>query len=667
MSRKRLGTPRERVLGVLMLGMLAIFALRLVQLQVFEHAQWKAIARGQSLMTRYQKPSRGEIHDRNGLALAVTLPLTYAIGYRPRYVVNFANVAGTLSTLLQKSKREVQEKLQTPGFTYLARRIDWQTKEKIEALKLSCFQYDEEPRRAYPSAGTAAVVVGFANVDGKGQEGVEASMDDELSGEGYQELCRVDALRKTEAAISPIPDECRGADVTLALDLQLQTIVEEAMRDGLKDRTYERACAIMVDPHTGDVLAMATLPSFDPNHPGDFKPEYRKCWPVTDVVKPGSVMKVVPVAKALESGKLSRTSLIDCERGSWAVRGAVIHDSHPHGTLSLDDIIALSSNIGAAKVSQRFSPAEVYDKLRAFGFGNKTLVEIAGEQAGYVPPPSTWSGPTQATLAFGQGISCTPLQLTMAYAAIANGGQLLKPRLVRSVDFISGVHTDYPVEAIRRVIPATIASALTEMLVGVVDHGTATIVKVQDVTIAGKTGTAEKVDHEHNTYFSNRYIASFIGFFPAENPRSVLLVMIDDPRGEHFGGSVAGPIFKHIVEEMRLLRPQEFSAPRQSTPPPAPPVEMVVNLGTVSGNREEPLTARPAAYLPQAAAATVEYRVTAGADTSLVAVPALEGMAPAPGTSGTFAAKSEFPHVWQPHSRDAVSTGRHAGSRRHRL
>ena len=218
--------------------------------------------------------------------------------------------------------------------------------------------------------------------------------------------------------------------MTLTVDLQLQTIIEEKLRDGLKGHTFERACAVMVDPRTGDVLAMATLPTFDSNNPGDAPAADRKCWTVTDVVEPGSVLKIVPIAKALESGKLHRNTRIFCENGAYAVPGAIIHDTHRHGFLTLDDILALSSNIGAAKISQAFPPAEIYDKLRAFGFGNSTLIGLAGEQSGEVPPPSTWSGPTQATLAYGQGISVTPLQLTMAYAAIANGGLLMKPRLV---------------------------------------------------------------------------------------------------------------------------------------------------------------------------------------------------------------------------------------------
>lgn len=565
MNRPAKPFDRERLLAAVFFIVLTAFAVRLAQIQLFQHGRWSAMARSQSLMTKYQKPTRGEIRDRNGRALAVTLPLAYAVGYRPAFVLDFDYLAGVLATQLSRPRRDLREKLMEPGFAYLARRVDMQTKQKIDGFKLGCFQFDEEPRRSYPSATSAAVIVGFANVDGTGMEGIEASMNDELSGEGYAELCRVDALRKSPSPVSPVPVELRGGDVTLTLDLQLQTIVENKLQEGLRGKIYERACAIMVEPETGNVLALATLPSYDLNAPGTARPHHRRCWPVTDVVEPGSTLKIVPVAKGLESGKVTRKTRIFCENGSYPVRGAVIHDSHPHGTLTVDEILEVSSNIGAAIICQKHSPADIYDKLRAFGFGNPTQIEIASEQAGCVPAPSTWSGPTQATLAFGHGISCTPLQVVMAYAAIANGGLLMKPRLVHSVDFPSGQRTVYPAETIRRVLPEAVAHDLSDMLVGVVENGTGKAAHVEGIRIAGKTGTAEKVDSVRKTYFTDRFISSFVGFFPEEHAKYALLVMVDDPKGEYYGAAVAAPIFRSVVEELLLTRPQDFNPGTNST------------------------------------------------------------------------------------------------------
>jgi cell division protein FtsI (penicillin-binding protein 3) len=607
---------RERALAASLLVIIAVFAARLTQIQIVQHAQWSAMARAQSLLTKFQQPARGEIRDRSGRPLAVTLPLAYAVGYRPAFVLDFDELAGTLAAQLSKPRRELRDKLVSPGFAYLARRVDWQTKQTLETWRLGCFQFDEEPRRTYPSTSSAAVVVGFANVDGSGMEGIEASMNDELSGEGYRELCRVDALRKAVAPISPVPVEYRGADVTLTIDLQLQTIVEDRLREGLKDKTFERACAIMVDPRSGDIVALATLPSYDLNAPGDAPSQNRRCWPVTDVVEPGSTLKIVPISKALESGRLARDTRIFCENGSYPVRGAVIHDSHAHGSLTVEEVLALSSNIGAAKICQQFSPSEIYDKLRAFGFGNVTQIEIAGEQPGVVPSPSSWSGPTQATLAFGQGISCTPLQVVMAYSAVANGGVLMKPRLVHAVDFPSGTRHVYPSETIRRVLPERVAREATEMLVGAVEYGTGKSARVDGVRIAGKTGTAEKVDREHRKYFSDRYISSFVGFFPAENPRYVLLVMVDDPQGEYYGAAVAAPMFRAVVEELLLTRPRDFAAP-------AAPRQMALSNAPSPGDTDDLITystVHLAAVRPEA-----NSSLSLVSDSLWVQVPALQG------------------------------------------
>jgi cell division protein FtsI/penicillin-binding protein 2 len=613
---------RERVLAGALLFLVVCFAARLIQLQIFQHGQWRAIAQKQILTTKFQKPSRGEIRDRNGLTLAVTLPLTYAVGYRPKYLLDFNSLSTILSTTLQKPKRELYERLESPGFTYLAHRVDWQTKEKLERMGLTFLQFDEEPRRAYPSGTSAATVIGYTSGDGTGQIGIESVMNDELSGEGYRVLSRVDALRKAPSILTPLPGDNKGADVELTLDLQLQTLIEDQLKAGLKDHSCERACALMVDPKTGAILALVTLPSYDPNKPGDVKPDYLRCWPVTDVYEPGSTLKVVTIAKGLESGKFRRNSRIFCENGAFPVRGAVIHDSHRHGSLTLDEVLALSSNIGTAKVCLQFSPLEFYEKLRAFGFGSLTHIGLAREQAGEIVPPALWHGPRQANMAFGQGVSCTPLQLTMAYAAIANGGLLMKPRIVQSVEMTNGTRTDFAPEVIRRVIPENIAHDLTDMLCGTVEFGTAKQAQVNGIRIAGKTGTAQKADTIHGGYYADRYISSFVGYFPAEDPQYVLLITVDDPRGEHYGGTVAGPIFKNIVEEMRTeIYPGQTPVPVNSA--------QMVNYQKDQNSRQavqnQAQIARYNAAVRTAELATLATQHTSAADSTLVTVPSLEG------------------------------------------
>jgi len=570
---------RERFLSLLFAVALVAFAARLVQLQIIQHEDWKREAIRQFNTITNRQPNRGEIRDRLGVPLAVTLPLTYAVGFRPVEGLDKDNTARKISAVLQVPKREIRSRLDMRQFTYLARKVDRDAKIQLESLNLTCLQFDEEPRRAYPSGSCAAALLGFTNRDGRGVEGVEFMMDRALSGEGFQEHCIVDAFRTSPAVLSASNETC-GADVQLTIDLQLQTILENGLREGLTARTFERACGLLLDPQTGDILALATIPSFDPNQPGDASADHRRCWPLTDVYEPGSTLKIAPVSLALASGRFQRSSRIFCENGSYRVRGAVIHDTHPNGYLSLDEVLTLSSNIGAAKVNAAFSPSEVYDHLRAFGFGNKTLIGISSEQAGVVPPPHKWSGPTQSTLAYGQGISCTPLQLAMAYGAIANGGILMKPRLVKSLISPSGDIKETPVESVRRVVSEDVANTLMVMLTMAVENGTGTAARIAGLPIAGKTGTAQKVDLASGRYFKDRYEASFIGVFPAGNPRYVLLIVVDDPQGEYYGGVVAAPVFKRIVENMIRVRPDEFPAgvlPQESdgkdtlsTPPRAP-------------------------------------------------------------------------------------------------
>lgn len=550
---------RERFLSLLFAVALVTFAARLIQLQIVQHDDWKREAIRQFNTIKNCQPNRGEIRDRMGVPLAVTLPLTYAVGFRPVEGLDKDDVARKFSTLLRVPKKEIRTRLDTKQFTYLARKVDRDAKVQLDALNLTCLQFDEEPRRAYPSGNCAAALIGFTNRDGHGVEGVESMMDRALSGEGFQVHSIVDAFRTSPAVLSA-SNETRGADVQLTIDLQLQAIVENGLREGLAARTYARACGLLVDPQTGDILALAATPSFDPNQPGDAPADHRRCWPLTDVYEPGSTLKIAPVSLALASGRFQRTSRIFCENGSYRVRGAVIHDTHQYGNLSLDEVLTLSSNIGAAKVFSAFSPNEVYDHLRAFGFGNKTFVGLASEQAGVIPPPHKWSGPTQSTLAYGQGISCTPLQLAMAYGAVAHGGILMKPRLIKSVTYPSGKVEETRVESVRRVVSENVANTLMTMLTMAVENGTGTAARIAGLPVAGKTGTAQKVDFASGRYFKDRFEASFIGVFPAGNPRYVLLVVVDDPQGEYYGGVVAAPVFKRIVENMIRVRPDDFPA-----------------------------------------------------------------------------------------------------------
>jgi cell division protein FtsI (penicillin-binding protein 3) len=506
-------------------------------------------------------------------------------------------------------------------FTFLARRVDLECKRRLEQMNLHCLQFDEEPRRSYPGGRQAAAVIGFADVDGHGREGVEAALDTALSGEGYRELRRVDALRQDAAPVfDQYPDAYFGAHVNLTIDIRLQTIIDEALRREFSESNYERVCAILVQPQSGDILALTTMPNFDPNFLDSSTASARKCWPVTDVYEPGSTFKILPIIKALETGRLQRSSIVNCEGGAYRVKGATIHDAHPYGALTMDEVLAYSSNIGAAKIGQHFTPAELYDKIRAFGFGNLTFVELAGEQPGVVPNPKNWSGPTQSNLCYGHGLSCTALQLAMAYACIANDGLLMKPRLIKSVDYPDGSRREIPAERVRQVVSPEVARELTDMLENVVTYGTAKRSAVEGIRIAAKTGTAQKVDRVRHTYFDKRFVSSLVGYFPAENPQYTLLIVVDDPRGEYFGATVAGPAFKNIIEEMiadGFLRTQSAQMTGQSKPVPD---EVTATQSASAVALYRPVSA-------SGATSTRSERASApsSVDSTLVSVPFVEG------------------------------------------
>jgi cell division protein FtsI (penicillin-binding protein 3) len=560
MSNEGRYIKRERLLAAVFFLIVIGFAARLIQIQVIQHDDWSYISAKQTLDLCDLTPPRGQIQDRNGMTLAVTLPLSYAVGFRPTAGINLDDVARKISSILPLSYETVRRKLDAPQFVYLARRVDWKLKQHLEAINLGCLQFDQEPRRAYPAASTLASVVGFTNVDGVGQEGIERSMNLDLTGAKYQELRWRDAKRTSTAVLSgnQAAGELRGADITLTVDLQLQTVVEKALEKGLADLDYSRSCALLIDPWTGDILALATQPTYDPNRPSESEALFRKCWPVTDVYEPGSTLKIVPITEALESNVVNRSTHIYCENGAYHVPGAIIHDSHAYGDLTVDGVLTHSSNIGAAKIAAKCGSENFYNRLRSFGFGSSTGIDIAGEQSGIVPKPQDWSGPTCSNLAMGHGISCTPLQLAMAYAAIANGGSLMKPNLVYSIHYPDGTTDTRVPKVVQTAMSPETSAELADMLVNVVKSGTGRKAAVGDLLIAGKTGTAQKVDLENHTYFQKRFVSSFVGFFPADEPRYLLLVVVDDPLGQYFGAAVAAPVFAEIASQLWVIRPADF-------------------------------------------------------------------------------------------------------------
>jgi len=537
------------------------FAGRLVQLQVIEHGRWKSLAQRQMYNTAHEPMPRGEIRDRNGMPMAVTLPLSYAVGFRPSDSIDRDSVAKVLTGFLPLPEPAIRRKLDARGYTYLARRVDWQIQQQLEDLNLPGIEFVREARRSYPATVAAGTAVGFTNVDGLGQDGIERALDSLLNGDKRDVLVWNDARRAVPAVMSATEEGLAysGANVYLTIDLQLQAILDRCMEDGLADKSFEKACAVLLDPNTCEVLGISTFPQFNPNSPADTEGENRRCWPITDLFEPGSIFKVVTVSAGLEEGVVTAATMINCENGKYRVPGKTLSDVHAYGSLSVTNVLAKSSNIGCAKIAERMRAEDMYRWITRFGFGSKTDIGLLFEPTGYVPKPAHWSGPTRSNLAIGQGVSVTVMQLAAAYAAIANGGLLMQPKLIRAFDFPNGEQVKFDPVAIRPIMEPANARELTRMMIQVVDSGTGKAARLKGVKIAGKTGTAQKVDFEAKSYYSDRYVSSFAGFFPADDPKYVLLVVVDDPRGAgYYGGQISAPVFASIAHNILEERHPEL-------------------------------------------------------------------------------------------------------------
>jgi cell division protein FtsI (penicillin-binding protein 3) len=460
-------------------------------------------------------------------------------------------------------------------------------------------------------------VIGFADIDETGQEGIELAFDKVLRGDAAQELVWRGASGQTYLALSNNAESASsGADIQLTIDIALQAIVEEELQKALRTQKCARACALLTDPRTGEILALATYPSFNANRPGLAPSENKKCWPITDVMEHGSTLKLFAFAGALSASLFKSNELIFCENGHLPVSGTVIHDATPHGYLTFAEIIHKSSNIGTVRIAQRLGKNRLYEMARCFGFGMPTGISFPGEQAGALPPPHKWSGTTLANFAFGHGISATPLQVAMAYGAVANGGYLMKPMIVKRVYRPSGTIEEVEPTIIRQALPTSVAQELCDLLTGVTENGTAQAAAIPGWRVAGKTGTAQKVDDKRHQYYENRFISSFVGFVPADAPCYLMLVLVDDPRGEYYGGQVAAPIFCSAM--IRVL--ESFPPARME------PLLTTADSRTVetSRNSDRPRAERSSfSELP-----TSDFEITLAEDvkTGFIRVPPVEGL-----------------------------------------
>jgi len=432
-------------------------------------------------------------------------------------------------------------------FIWIARRLDADVAAKVTALNLPGIHTQLEPKRFYPNGSLAAHVLGYVGLDGQGLGGVEQSYNEKISGEPGQLFLEKDANGKPyesyEIAGKP------GQTVVLTIDQSIQYIAEQALQGAVERSHAKSGSVIVLDPHSGEILALANAPTFDPNKVAEAKPETRSNWALQNIYEPGSTFKVVAFSAAIEKKLVKPDDHIDCQMGSITVAGRVVHD-HPYGLLTIAQALAKSSNVAAIKLGMRVGDETMYDYIKRFGFGSRTGIELPGETAGLVRKVEHWQPSSIGSVAIGQEVGVTPVQVAGAYGAVANDGVRIAPHLIREVRSADGtvIYSAQPEQ--RRVISAETAIALRGMLEGVTLNGTAKKAQLDGYSAAGKTGTAQKIDPRTKAYSATKYVGSFVGFAPVSNPQVVIIVVIDEPVGAYHGGDVAAPVFREVAERI---------------------------------------------------------------------------------------------------------------------
>ncbi len=514
-------------------------------------------------------PRRGAVYDRKGNVLARSVEVT-SIYAEPRRLADLpparrTSIVAALSRALDMSPSAVTERLgPTKSFVWLKRRVPPEMARAVGELKIDGVGAVPESKRFYPNVELAGHVLGFAGLDSEGLEGIERRYDDLLKWKA-QRLSRARDARGRLYADQVSEETEVGRELVMTLDQQIQFFAENALRKGVQNSRASGGFVIVEDPRTGEILAMAGYPHYNPNAYWKAKPDDWRNRAVTDVFEPGSTLKPVLIAAALEAGVIRSDDSFHCENGSIDVADLTIHDTKKHGWLDVAGILRLSSNIGMIKIGRLLGKDAYYEALQRFGFGEKSGIDLPGDSGGLVPPKNRWTTVTLASTSFGHNIGVTGIQLVSAISALANGGVRMRPYLVQKVVEADGTVVDVvePAE-VGRVVPEEVARAVGAMMETVVGpEGSGSLAALDDYRVAGKTGTAQKVDNVSGGYSDER-IASFVGFVPASRPRLTILVVLDEPKTSVYGGVVAAPVFREVARDaLRYLGvPPDRESPR---------------------------------------------------------------------------------------------------------
>jgi cell division protein FtsI (penicillin-binding protein 3) len=529
---------------------LALFTFILSLIQIFRSSYLVNKAAKQHNHIVELEPKRGTIYDRNLRSMALNVA-AYSLFANPKTMTEeqkqtaISKVAGVLGvgrdflqTRMDKDKH----------FVWLGRKIPQSQYEKLKDLKIPGLGFIRESKRFYPNGGLGAHVIGFANIDNTGLQGVELEYDKYLRGKkGMAQFLR-DARQRDLLIEKDFQEPQNGDDVVLTIDETIQFIAEKALEKAYLKHNARAASIIVLDPRTGEVLAFANRPTFRLDAPEASPAENRTNRAVAFVYEPGSVFKIVTATAALEENAVKEDEIFFCENGKYRVSNHILKDAHPKGNLTFRQVIEQSSNIGTVKVAQRLGPDKVYEYAHRFRFGMRTGIGMTGEVGGLLKPTSQWSKTSIGAVPIGQEVTVTAIQLASAIAAIANDGVMMKPYFIKEIRNPDGavVFQNTP-KVLAQVMKKETSARLRSILQGVIDQGTAQLAKMKDVTAGGKTGTAQKVTG--GTYSHDKFVASFIGFAPVEDPKLAIVISVDEPHPAYYGGVVAGPAFREVVED----------------------------------------------------------------------------------------------------------------------
>ncbi|HVE92390.1 MAG TPA: penicillin-binding transpeptidase domain-containing protein [Actinomycetota bacterium] len=600
-------TTRRRaaiLLAVMLAGLLGL-SLRLGYVQAVRADEYTDFARQQRLRTVVLPAMRGAIYDRHGqeLAMSVAARTVYA---NPRQVSDPEGTGRVLAPLVGQDVREVVDKLrQDRGFVYLARRLDVDAAERIERLGLTGIGILDESRRSYPGGALAANVLGFVGGDGQGLSGLESTHEKLLGGRPGSRVLEQDPLgRRIPQGVFVEKPPSPGSDVLLTLDRDIQYAAEKALGKAVQDTGAKGGSVIVMDPRSGEILAMANAPTFDPGDLEDIKPAERRNRAVTDVYEPGSVGKIVTASAALEEGLVDEATPFGVG-STIRIADRVYHEAKAHAPANMrfDEIIAQSSNVGTIKVAQKVGPEKMAEYMSRFGYGRSTQLGFPGESSGIMPPREKWSRASMPTMSMGQGVSATAVQMTRMFATIANDGVSVEPKLVAGWVDPKGRPHYAPQRGGGRVVSSTTAATVRRILAKAVEDGTGTRAQIPGYDVAGKTGTAQKAVRGGYRGF----MASFIGFLPASQPRVVVSVVLDEP-APYYGGIVSAPVFKEVAEAaVRIMR-----IPPTEDPADVPRPKVKPGVAEAEG---------PGTAASRAAAATAKKPVVAKSKPSRISRP----------------------------------------------